>query len=87
MSETLCSAKNFAPIFFAVDSHATALAPFSQNSNELVCLGSGQAQLGQSKPCGWFDFSSVCAPLVTICYALSETATAFSAPHPPAGPV
>jgi len=31
---------------------ATALAPFSQNSKELVCFGSGQAQPGQSTPSG-----------------------------------
>ena len=34
------------------------MAPFSQNSKELVCLGSGQAHPGQSKPSGWFIDSS-----------------------------
>ena len=31
---------------------AAALARFSQNSKELVCCGSGQAQPGESKPSG-----------------------------------
>jgi hypothetical protein len=31
---------------------AAALARFSQNSKELVCFGSGQAQPGESKPSG-----------------------------------
>ena len=47
----------------AVDSHATALPPFSQNSKDDVCLGSGHAQPGQSKPWGWFMRSSVAVPL------------------------
>jgi len=33
-------------------SQAIALPPFSQNSNDEVCFGSGQAHPGQSKPCG-----------------------------------
>jgi hypothetical protein len=37
----------------AVDSQVIAFAPFSQNSKDEVCLGSGQAQPGQSKPSGW----------------------------------
>ena len=48
------AAKNSGVVRLAVASQATALAPFSQNSNEDVCFGSGQAQPGQSKPCGWF---------------------------------
>ena len=45
-----------------VASSATALAPFSQNSNREVVGGSGQAQPGQSKPSGWLSCSSVRAP-------------------------
>lgn len=40
----------------------TALPPFSQNSKDDVCFGSGQAQPGQSKPSGWFMRLSVAAP-------------------------
>lgn len=54
---TVCSAKNSGVQRLAVTSQATALPPFSQNSNDEVCLGSGQAQPGQSKPCGWFHAS------------------------------
>ncbi len=39
-----------------MDSQVIALAPFSQNSNEEVCLGSGHAQPGQSNPSGWLAF-------------------------------
>ncbi len=43
-----------------VASLATALAPFSQNSAVLrSSSGSGQAQLGQSKPSFWLSVSSV----------------------------
>jgi hypothetical protein len=67
-----------------VASQATALAPFSQNSNDEVCLGSGQAQPGQSKPSGWLARSRVLPPSITVAWSLSAPATAFSAPQPPA---
>src|SRR5579875_3522476 len=56
------AAKNSGPTRLRVASQATAFAPFSQNS---ACLrwsgsGSGQAQLGQSKPSAWFIVRSVC---------------------------
>ena len=53
-SVTLCCAKNSGVQRFDVASQATALAPFSQNSKDDVCFGSGQAQPGQSNPAGWF---------------------------------
>jgi len=61
------------------------LAPFSQNSNELVCLGSGQAQPGQSKPSGWFTDSSAFDPFRTMLCSRNARAVACSAPQPPAG--
>src|ERR1700675_394694 len=45
---------NSGVVRLSVASHETALAPFSQNSNDEVCFGSGQAQPRQSNPCGWF---------------------------------
>ena len=46
-----CAAKNSGVTRARVASLATALAPFSQNSAVLrSSSGSGQAQLGQSKP-------------------------------------
>jgi hypothetical protein len=61
------------------------LAPFSQNSKELVCLGSGQAQPGQSKPWGWFIESSALEPFSAMLCSRSARAVAWSAPQPPAG--
>jgi hypothetical protein len=55
-------------------SQVTTLAPFSQNSNELVWRGSGHAQPGQSKPSGWLIDKSALA-----------FAVARKAPQPPAG--
>ena len=60
-------------------------APFSQNSNELVCSGSGHAHPGLSKPSGWFIDSSVSEPFSTTLCSRSACATARSAPQPPAG--
>ena len=62
------------------------LAPFSQNSNELVCRGSGQAQPGQLKALfSWFIDSSALEPLSSIAScSRSALATARNAPHPPA---
>ena len=70
---------------FDVASHATALAPFSQNSKELVCFGSGQAQPGQSNPSGWFIDSSDLPPLTIALSSRNAFATACNAPQPPAG--
>ena len=50
----------------AVASQATALAPFSQNSKDEVCLGSGQAQPGQSKPSGWLARMRVLPPSTMV---------------------
>ncbi|WP_234711263.1 hypothetical protein [Sinorhizobium medicae] len=36
-----------------------ASAPFSQNSKDELCFGSGQAQPGQSNPSGWFAFGGL----------------------------
>ncbi len=55
-----CSAQNSVPTTTGVASQVTAFAPFSQNSKLLRWLGSGQAQLGQSKPSFWLSFSIVC---------------------------
>jgi len=63
----------------------TALAPFSQNSNELVCRGSGQAQPGQSNPSGWFIDSSTFEPFNAMLCSRSAWAVACNAPQPPAG--
>jgi hypothetical protein len=68
-----------------VVSQATALAPFSQNSNELVCFGSGQAQPGQSNPSGWFIDRSDLPPLTIALSSRSAFALACKAPQPPAG--
>ena len=62
-SSTECAAKNAASASLRVASEASALAPFSQNSaNERSPSGSGQAQLGQSKPPAWFISSSPRVP-------------------------
>jgi len=53
-SLTVWAAKNAGVVRLAVASQVTALTPFSQNSKDEVCFGSGQAQPGQSNPCGWF---------------------------------
>ena len=70
----------------AVASAATALAPFSQNSNVERWSRSGQAQPGQSKPSGWLACSSVLAPFTATPCSFKCLATLFSAPQPPAGP-
>ena len=50
-SATECAAKNSGVTRARVVSDASALAPFSQNSNRLRwSSGSGHAQLGQSNP-------------------------------------
>jgi hypothetical protein len=82
---TVCSAKNSGVQRLAVASQAIALPPFSQNSNEEVCLGSGQAQPGQSKPCGWFMRLSVAAPFTGTPCSSKASLSALSAPQPPAG--
>src|SRR6202043_72055 len=84
-SLTVCAAKNSGVVRLAVASHDTALAPFSQNSNELVCFGSGQAQPGQSNPSGWFIDSSDLPPLRIALSSRSAFAVACNAPQPPAG--
>jgi transposase len=62
-----------------------AFAPFSQNSKELVCFGSGQAHPGQSNPSGWFIDRSAFEPFSSTLCSRSVCATARSAPQPPAG--
>src|SRR5947209_5332527 len=57
----------------------------SQNSNELVCRGSGQAQPGQSKPSGWFIDKSALEPLSSTLCSRGARAVARNAPQPPAG--
>ena len=84
-SVTVCAAKNSGVQRLAVASQATALAPFSQNSKDEVCFGSGQAQPGQSKPSGWFMRSSVALPLIGMPCSVSAWPVACSAPQPPAG--
>ena len=49
-SLTVWLAKNSGVVRFAVASHDTALAPFSQNSKEDVCFGSGHAQTRAIEP-------------------------------------
>ncbi len=79
-------AKNSGRNRLPVASHETALAPFSQNSKEEVSFGSGHAQPGQSKPCGWFTLcKAMDSRAIAIC-PLSARATAPRAPHPPAAP-
>src|ERR1700733_4294135 len=77
--------KELGVTFRFVSSKETAFAPFSQNSNELVCFGSGHAHPGQSKPSGWFIDSSVSEPFSRTLCSRSAWATARSAPQPPAG--
>src|SRR5882757_9541788 len=84
-SLTVYLAKNSGVTRLLVASQDTALAPFSQNSKEEVCLGSGQAQPGQSKPSGWFCLSSRPAPATELREQASAAAVARSAPQPPAG--
>src|SRR6202020_3499830 len=79
------AAKNSGVQRLAVASQATAFAPFSQNSKELVCLGSGQAQPGQSKPSGWFMRSRVTEPLTATFCSSNALLVASSPPQPPAG--
>ena len=86
-SATLCSAKSSGPARLTVASQVTALAPFSQNSNEEVCLGSGQAQPGQSKPLGWFIRKSARVFGLVPISCRTARATAAKAPQPAAGPV
>jgi hypothetical protein len=78
-------AKNSGVVRLLVASHDTALAPFSQNSNDDPSRGSGQAQPGQSKPSGWLTFIMMAVPRVDI-WPRIAFATACSAPQPPAGP-
>ena len=85
-SLTVWAAKNSGVVRLAVASQVTALAPFSQNSNEEVCLGSGHAQPGQSKPWGWFMVSRPWVSLPTAIWPRTASATAFSAPQPAAAP-
>ncbi len=61
---------------------ATAFAPFSQNSKELVCFRSGQAQPGQSKPSGWFMDRSDRPPLRIALSSRNAFATACNALQP-----
>src|SRR5437762_12768794 len=84
-SETVWAANTSGVARLDVASQVTALAPFSQNSNELVCRGSGQAQPGQSKPSGWFTDSSALEPLTSTLCSRSALAVARHAPQPPAG--
>ena len=59
----LCLPKKSLPICRVVASEATALAPFSQNSETARwSSGSGQAQLGQSKPSVWLSSSKALVP-------------------------
>src|SRR5690606_12794330 len=79
------AAKNSGVVRLPAASQATALAPFSQNSNEDVCFGFGQAQPGQSKPCGWLTcFSARSSSAIAICRR-KAFATAPRAGQPPAG--
>ena len=80
-SATVCAAKNSGVARLVVASQVTALAPFSQNSNEEVCLGSGQAQPGQSKPSGWFMRNK------RACRRSRPSARGPSAPPPRARPI
>ena len=82
----VCLAKNSGVARFDVASQLTALAPFSQNSNDEVCFGSGHAQPGQSKPFGWFIRRMAEVSRTTAICLLMAPATARSAPQPPAGP-
>jgi len=63
---------------------AAALARFSQNSKELVCFGSGQAQPGQSNPSGWFIDKSDLPPLRSALGSRNAFATSWTEPQPPA---
>ena len=71
----------------AVASQDTAFAPFSQNSNDEVCFGSGQAQPGQSNPCGWFMLRRPRVSFTTAIWLRRASATAFRAPQPAAAPL
>ena len=70
-----------------VASAATALTPFSQNSNEDCGLRSGQAQPGQSKPSGWLARSKVRAPRPTMPCSRTWWKELARASQPPAAPV
>ncbi len=82
---TVCAAKNSAPMLREVVSQATAFAPFSQNSNDEVWRGSGQAQPGQSKPSGWLVFSSARVLVPGAPCSRTMRPAAASASQPPAG--
>ncbi len=69
--------ENSGVVRLLVASHDTAFAPFSQNSKEDVCLGSGQAQPGQSKPLGWLTLNKA----ITSCFT-----AICQGPQPPAAP-
>src|SRR5215831_15105306 len=84
-SRTVWAAKNSRVTRCLVSSQVTALAPFSQNSKELVCRGSGHAQPGQSKPSGWFIDNKALEPLSSTLCSRSALAVACRAPQPPAG--
>jgi hypothetical protein len=85
LGDGVCSKELRIVTRLAVASQTTALAPFSQNSKLDVCLGSGQAQPGQSNPSGWLVLSSVAAPSAIRCSLRSDLATERSDPQPPAG--
>ncbi|WP_431294881.1 hypothetical protein [Pedobacter sp. P26] len=85
--------KKSAVTLFVVASSARALAPFSQYSptGDRSSSGSGQAQLGQSKPLNWFMFSRARLPLknvfssirfpiaaITACIPAADCATVLS---------
>lgn len=53
------SAQNSEEMTTGAASQVTAFAPFSQNSKVFRLAGSGQAQLGQSKPSLWFILRTV----------------------------
>jgi hypothetical protein len=85
-SDSVCCAKNSGVVRLEVASQVIALAPFSQNSNEEVWRGSGQAQPGQSKPSGLLARCSASTERATAIWSRIALATARSAPQPPAGP-
>src|SRR3546814_15897950 len=67
----------YTTLFRSVASQVTALAPFSQNSNEDVFCGSGQAQPEQSKPVGWFILRSARVSVDAPIWSRTACATAF----------
>ena len=83
----MCCAKNSGVVRRDVNSHALALAPFSQNSNFSGFSGCGHAHDTQVKPRGLFcRHNSFTVAGIGTCSRCRMALTDFTEPQPPAGP-